>query len=137
MARVPALPDATANSLHELMNLKLVRSASAVIASGSALSAPVTLLGMSPVRIECGTAWKGKASIAFRVSEDGSTYKDLYKEAGTIYSVPMGTSRAVQVDPLKIDGVQYMRLRAVVATTGLTGVAQNKNATLTVFYKLL
>jgi len=137
MARVPALPDPVTNSLHELMNLKLVRTGTAVIASGSALSSAVTLLGMSPVRIVNGAKWKGLASVAFRVSEDGTTYNDVRKEDGTLYKIPMATSYAVQVDPLKIEGVQYMKLRAVLATTALTGLAQDKHATLTVAYRLL
>lgn len=136
MARVPALPDPTSNSLHEIMNLKIVRTGTATISSGTALSDAVTLLGMSPVRLTVGAKWKGKASIAFRVSEDNVTYTDLYNGAAP-YALVAGTSKSVVVDPLKLDGVQYMKLRAVLATTGLTGLAQDKNATVTVAYKLL
>lgn len=60
------------------------------------------------VAVETPSALTG-TSFTFEASTDGSTYVPLYNE-GTQYSVTVGTSRYVALDPAVFAGVKWVKV---------------------------
>lgn len=81
------------------------------IANAASLSGAVNLAGMDLTRIKLPAAWTA-ASLTFQVSEDGSTFQDLYDTSGEVTLTTPGTSRSVQVDPNNFAGIQWIKVRS-------------------------
>lgn len=84
-----------------------------------------------------GTDWTS-ASVTFQVSEDGSTWYNLYSE-GSEYTIAVGSNAAVDgsakactVDPIVFSSWNYIRLRS---GTSATPVAQTNAQTIKLFVR--
>lgn len=81
----------------------------ATIANGATTSGDVTIpFGHSLVAIDTPSALTG-TSMTFKASVDGANWDDVYYE-GTQYSVTVGTSRWIALDPRVFCAVRLMRL---------------------------
>lgn len=79
------------------------------IESSGTTSSAATLYGRGNlVALETPSALTG-TSFTFQASTDGSTYVPVYNE-GTQYSVTVGTSRFVSLDPAVFAGVKYVKV---------------------------
>jgi hypothetical protein len=89
------------------MNPRKVKNA--VIANDETKSSAVeTGVDASVVAIVTPSSLTG-TSFTFEGSVDGSTYVPLYNE-GTSYSVDVGTSRYVALDPAVLCGLQFIKI---------------------------
>lgn len=95
----------------------------ATIANGASLSDIVHLQQRRLFGIQMPAAWTA-ANLTFQGSYDGTTYNDLYDDAGTEVSVTAAASRfIIMVTPAKFLGIQRLKIRS-----GTTGVAVNQGA---------
>lgn len=63
------------------------------------------------------------ANLTFQVSEDGTTFYDLYNDAGTEYTVTAAANRVLRLTLADWLAVRYMKIRS-----GTTGSAVNQAA---------
>lgn len=105
----------------------IIQSTTVSIASGAALSSAVDLSGTSLVAIQMPSAWT-TANLTFQASDAGTTYNNVYNDAGTEYSVTAGGARYIITDPTEFIGIRYLKLRS--GTAGTT-VAQGAARTVT------
>ena len=113
--------------------VKLVRayaelsSQDASIANGAALSSALVL---PPAEYICGivmpAAWT-TANLTFQVSEDGSTYNDLYDQDGTEITITAAASRFIVLNTDNFWGFHYLKVRS-----GTTGTPINQGAARTI-----
>jgi hypothetical protein len=99
----------------------LRKTAQVTIASGASLSAAVSLGDNTLVAIQMPSGWDA-ASITFQGSHNGETWNDVY-DAGTELSLTVAASRYQILDPAKLRGLRFLKLRS-----GATGEAVNQTA---------
>lgn len=87
---------------------KDLNSLTATIASGQTVGAAVDLLGMYLVAFVTPAALTG-ATFTFQASADNATFAPLYAANGSAYSIPVGTSRYIQVPPPDFAGIRYLK----------------------------
>lgn len=103
-------------SVHEATNELYPVTYTATIVAEGTRSDVVTLDGRCPIRLLVPSGWRSTAAaVRVLVSEDGTTYRRLYDRYGTVYSITMASSRAVQVEPTDFAGVNYIRLSSCTA----------------------
>jgi len=111
----------------------LTEGLSATIASGASLSGAVAISYLVPVTIVVPAEFDGTA-ITFQGSLDGTTFYNLYDEAGTEINFPASASRIIKVTNLAyFYGLEYIKVRA-----GTAASATNQTTTdtvLTVFVR--
>lgn len=95
----------------------------AVISSGTSLSAAVDLGTARLSRITMPAAWD-TAGLSFDVSYDGTTYSNLYNNVGTEYTVPAAASRAILVPLSDFVGIRYIKIRSGTASAAVNQTAQ-------------
>ncbi|MCX2726013.1 hypothetical protein OO015_00635 [Thermomicrobium sp. 4228-Ro] len=99
---------------------------SVTISSGSSISPGVDLDGLTLVGILMPDTWDG-TSITFQASLNGTGWYDLYDAAGNEVTLTVGPARYIQIDPQRILGIRYLRIRS---GTAATPVNQTANRTL-------
>lgn len=88
-----------------------------VIATSTTVSSEVDLNGTHLFAISTPAALTG-TSLSFKVSDvKGGTYKDLYDDTGTKYSVTVSTSRVIFLDPTKFAAFRFIKLVSGTAET--------------------
>lgn len=100
----------------------LLRTSTASISSGAALSAAVDLVIASLVALQMPAAWTA-ADLTFQSSSDGATYVDVYSSAGVELQFTAAASRFIYVDPSVFLGMRYIKLRS-----GTSAAAVNQGA---------
>jgi hypothetical protein len=98
----------------------------ATIANGAALSDAVHLHGLALFALQMPASWTA-ADLTFQGSVDGTTYADVYDEAGDEVTVPAAAARFILLDPAKFLGLQRLKIRS-----GTTGVPVNQGAARTI-----
>jgi len=98
----------------------------ATIANGASLSGAVNLDERTPVALLMPAAWTA-ASITFQASLDGTTYYDVYTEAGGEYTLTVDVDQYIIIDPVDLAGARYVKVRS-----GTGGAAQNQAAARTI-----
>ncbi len=100
--------------------------AQATIANGESLSAAIDVSGKTLLRINMPATWT-TANLTFQFSADNSTYRNLYKDDGTEYTVTAAASRAIVLDASAFLGVSYIKVRS-----GTSGAAVNQGGARTI-----
>ncbi len=103
------------------------------IANAASLSAAVDLSGAGVLRILMPASWTA-ANVTFQVSQDNSTFYDLYDRSGNEVVVTAAASRAIIMVPSDFAGFRYLKIRS--GTSG-TPVAQGGSRTVTLITKAL
>ena len=104
-----------------------------VIANGASLSGAVDLQGYILTGIVMPAAWTA-ASLTFagapsnEQSGEAGTFVPIYDDAGTEYTVSADTSRVLQIDPVKLAGVRWLKVRS-----GTSGTPVNQDAARTLY----
>ena len=99
------------------MGLVTIRQAAAevvtaTIAAGQALSGAVDLQGMGLIRIDMPAGWDA-AALTLQTSEaQAGTFRDVYNEDGTELALTVAAGRAVVVEPARLPGVRWLKLRS-------------------------
>lgn len=99
---------------------------SPVVAIGQSLSPAIDLGNGRLGRIGCPAAMDGATKLTFQTSHDGATFRDLYDQFGTEYSVTVAVNRSVVPDLTMFAAARYLKVRmgtgavAVVATVART-----------------
>lgn len=88
----------------------------ATILDTASLSDGVNIGGVEPVNIQVPATIDG-SQFTFQVSNDDSTYVNLYDEAGNEIAVQFGASRGVRLDPNDFRGWTYMKVRTGTAAS--------------------
>jgi hypothetical protein len=84
----------------------------ATIANGASLSDAVNIAHADLFAIEMPAAWTA-ASMTFQGSYDGSTYSDLYDDAGTEIAFTVDASRYVLIrTPAQFFGLKKLKVRS-------------------------
>lgn len=107
-----------ANERHEVVRMAEV--ATATIANGESLSGAVQLGGMYLSKIALPAEFDGTA-ITFQGSLDGSTFYNLYTNAGTEVNYPASASRVIVPEFMDFLGLHSIKVRA-----GTAGAATNQ-----------
>lgn len=97
------------------------------IANGTALSAAVDLAGQGIVRVLMPAAWTA-AVLTMQVSNDNTTFYDLYNNDGTEWSATVAAAHAIAMDVSIFTAMRYVKLRS---GTGGTPVNQGADRVLT------
>ena len=99
-------------------------TASANIANGAALSAPVCLGGKVLCAIRMPAAWTA-ADITFQVSYDnGTTWADLHDDGGTEVKIPTpGAGEVRALDPSIFTSCMFLKVRSGVSATPVNQAA--------------
>jgi len=106
-----------------------LKSLTLTIAEGASLSGAIDCTrGRYPGRIVMPAAWTA-AALTFQVSDDGTTYRNLYDEYGTEVTVQAAASRDIRLEPANWFTARYLKIRS--GTSG-TPVNQAAARTLTV-----
>jgi hypothetical protein len=105
----------------------------ATIADGASLSSVIDL-GVSALRSArpgavLVDAWDA-ADMSFQVSEDGTTFFDLYRQDGTELTIEIAADRVIVLTPADFLAFQYLKVRS--GTTG-SPVVQSPAVAVTVF----
>lgn len=103
----------------------------ATILLGTSLSAAVLIAGGTVIRIEMPEAWDA-AGLSFEVSSDGADYDKLYKEDGSEYTVSAAADRAIMIDPTRLAGVKYLKVRSGTASVPVLQTADRSITLVTV-----
>jgi hypothetical protein len=80
------------------------------IANGASLSSAIDLQAWRLGRISLPAAIDG-TTMTFQVSTDGATWKNLYNEFGTEYSIVIGNDRTVVPDLTMFAAAAWVKLR--------------------------
>lgn len=88
----------------------------ATILSGTALSGAIDLRAASLAKIQMPASWTA-ANLTFQVSYDGTTFANLYDEAGNEITVTAAASRVIAVDVGTFIGARYLKVRSGTAGT--------------------
>lgn len=92
-----------------------IDAGSVTIADNASLSDALFLGGYLLKAVVIPATWVTATVITFSVSQDGTTYYDLYKDVnGTLteVSVPVAASRFIVMDPTLFWGIQYLKIRS-------------------------
>jgi hypothetical protein len=127
------MTDPQFNSVHEIANLTIVQRGDVTISTDGFLSGAITLTKLSPVRLNMPAAWT-TANLTFQVSEDGTTFRNLYDDAGSETTVTAAASRSIIVDPLDFIGVGALKIRS---GTAASTVGQAATRVIEVVYRLV
>jgi hypothetical protein len=100
-----------------------VNGVRAVVPSGATLSEPVDIGGSALCAIQTPSALDSATSLTFSVSYDGSTFANLYNDAGSEYSVTVSTSRSVVLNPADFYGVRHIKVRLGTSGSPTTATA--------------
>jgi hypothetical protein len=106
----------------------IFNDAAAVIANGASLSGAVALGAGAPVAIATPAAWTA-ANLTFQGSVDGTTFLNLYDDAGTEVTVTAAVDRYIALSASLFAGCRFLKIRS--GTAG-TPVNQGAARTLTV-----
>lgn len=98
------------------------------IPANAALSDAIDLDGVTLVGIQMPSAWDA-ANLTFQVSVDGSTFANLYDQAGSEVTVNASAGRYIVVDHLTFLGIRYLKVRS---GTSAAPVNQTASRVLTV-----
>lgn len=99
------------------------------IASGAAISNDIDLMGYRPAAFDCSSGWDAANKTTFRVSQDATTWYDLYTDLGAEYQFASGvlvsaTSRCIvpSIDlSLALQAHKFMRVKSAAnLTTGFS-----------------
>ena len=98
-----------------------------VIANGESLSGEIDLQHFLPCGVIMPSAWTA-ASLTFAgAADDGSgnpgTFVAITNDAGVEYTVTVAASKAVMIDPARLAGVRYVKIRS-----GTSSAAVNQGA---------
>ena len=74
--------------------MKLITRAFVTIRSGTAVSDPLILDGLTPAVLEMSAAWTA-ADLTFAGSGDGANWYFIYKEEGTLLQIPTNASHRI------------------------------------------
>lgn len=99
----------------------------ATIAINESLSGAVDLEGVMVVGIVMPAGWTA-ADLTFQFSADGTTYGNVYNEAGAEFTIDAAVDRFIQVQPEHFWGARYLKVRS--GTAG-SAVAQDAARTIT------
>lgn len=106
------------------------RKHTATIASGASLS---NSIGIQPTYtlagIQMPAAWDA-ASLTFQGSFDGTTYGDLYDNAGIEITIPAAAGRIIPIADSTLRTMPYLKIRSGASATP---VAQTAERTITLF----
>ena len=95
----------------------------ATIASGASLSGAIHLHNQRLFAIVMPSSWTA-ANLTFQGSHDGSTYFDVYNDAGTEVTVVAAASRFIIIaSPVALLGLQRLKVRS-----GTSGSPVNQGA---------
>jgi len=97
----------------------VVEALTATIANGAALSGAVDLKGRQIIGLITPAGWTS-AAVTFSVSYDGSTYVDLFDKDGEVSltdSTVIGADRMVALDPVRLLGARYVKVRSGTAAS--------------------
>lgn len=94
----------------------------ATIANGASLSASIDLESQSLVGIHMPATWTA-ANLTFQVSEDGTTFDNLYDVNGVEKTINAAASRYIYVSPAEWVGVRFIKVRS-----GTSAAAVNQGA---------
>jgi hypothetical protein len=113
-----------------------MQQANVVIANGASLSGEIDLQHFLPCGIIMPSAWTA-ASLTFAgAPENGAggagTFVPITNDAGTEYTVTVAASKAVMIDPVKLAGVRYLKIRS---GTSSAAVTQGADRTLNVILR--
>lgn len=101
--------------------------AATVIGNGQSLSDTVNVGGLRLCGIAMPAVWTGSA-LTFQMSPDGGTsWVDMYDDAGAEFMIIAGASRYLMLDPAAFAAVQWLKIRS--GTAGAP-VAQGADSTL-------
>ncbi len=100
----------------------IIETVDAVIAINTALSAALNVSGATVIGIAMPAAWTA-ANLTFQASVDGSTYNDVYDDAGAEYTVTAAAARYIILDPADFAGFRFLKIRS-----GTTGTPVNQVA---------
>lgn len=90
------------------------------IANAASLSDAAPLGGALLAGIVMPGSWTA-ASLTFQVSHDGTTYRNVYDDTGTEYTVTVSTDRFIRIDPSYFSGAQLVKVRS-----GTAGASVNQ-----------
>lgn len=97
--------------------------------SAGGLSAAIDLSYMTPIGIIGSTDWD-TGNLTFQCSFDGTTYGNMYNDAGSEYTVTVPTTDGgdwLSLDPADFAGINFLKIRS--GTSG-TPVQQTNASTL-------
>ena len=104
-------------SKFEAADDQYIRIKTATIVLNDTRAAGVLLDGLAPIRLEIPSGWAGTATrVRVRLSQDGTTYRPLYDDAGNEKAIVVAASRAIALDPSEFCGVTYLQIRGTQAT---------------------
>jgi len=92
------------------------------LTTSSPVSAAVELLGKVPVALQMPAAWT-TANLTFQASKDGTTYANIYSDAGVEKVVTAAASRFIPLDPADFVGCRFVKLRSGTSSTAVTQAA--------------
>lgn len=98
----------------------------ATIAANASLSGAIDLNPSSLLAIAMPSAWTS-ASLTFQSSYDGSTYFDVYNDAGDEYIIPVVASQFIILQRKDFLGLGYLKVRS-----GTTGTPVNQTSARTI-----
>jgi hypothetical protein len=109
------------------------RKITCTIANGESLSGAVDLDELVPVRIDMPATWTA-ASLTFQVSDDNSTFRNLYDATVEVRATSAAASVAIALDPILFAATRYIKVRS--GTSG-TPVSQGGARTVTIIARPL
>lgn len=98
------------------------RDATVTIANGASLSGAVMLGAGVPLAVQMPAAFTG-TQLTFQTSHDGSTYQNLYDDAGNEIAVTVAASSNVALPASVMAAWRYVKLRSGTASVPTTEAA--------------
>lgn len=87
------------------------KSKTATIANAASLSGAVNPGPCAAFAIQMPASWT-TANLTFQASFDGTTFADMYDEAGTEVTISGAASRFIILEPARWLGVRYFKIRS-------------------------
>jgi hypothetical protein len=87
------------------------RYGSVDIANGASLSDALNLAGHTLVGIIMPSSWTS-ANLTFQASHDGTTYSNLFDDAGNEQTVTAAASEYLFLSPLEWVGIAFLKVRS-------------------------
>lgn len=133
MTRQPTKAASTFNSVHELANLKIVRTGTVTIATDAFLSNALEVGRLTPIRVNMPAAWSAANLTLQGSDDDGTTYRNVYNTGGE-YTITAAASRAIVLDPNDLVGFTHIKIRS---GTAASTVGQAAARTVEIAYRLV
>jgi hypothetical protein len=89
------------------------------IAAGEAVSSVGDLRAGTPVLLLGPAAWDS-ANASFQISADGTTFSDLFTQAGVEVHIAMGAGRALLLPPDLLSAANYIKIRSGLSAHPIT-----------------